>query len=132
MASSRGKRATHSITTTLLSSAGAEASIAVTPGSVDGPRLTSKRETECYYVRIVGDVPNSGYMLRFMQEHACLRISTAPVDMPEDSIIDVVANFYFCGKKTILLKKNEYHLFSMLAILRRLWTSDDYIIDTWY
>ena len=27
------------------------ASIAVTPGSVDGPRSTSKRETGCYYVR---------------------------------------------------------------------------------
>ena len=50
MASSRGKRATHTITT-LLNSAGAGASIAVTPGSVDGPRSTSKRETECYYVR---------------------------------------------------------------------------------
>jgi len=34
---------------------------------------------------IVGDVPNSGYMLRFTQEHACLRISTEPVDMPQDS-----------------------------------------------
>ena len=34
---------------------------------------------------IVGDVPNSGYMLRFTQEHACLRISTKPVDMPEGS-----------------------------------------------
>ena len=44
---------------------------------------------------IVGYVPNSGYMLRFTQEHACLRISTKPVDMPDDSIIDVVANFYF-------------------------------------
>ena len=51
MASSRGKRATHSITTTLLNSAGAGASIAVTPSSVDGPRSTSKRETECYYAR---------------------------------------------------------------------------------
>ena len=44
---------------------------------------------------IFGDIPNSGYMLRFTQEHACLRISTKPVDMPDDSIIDVVANFYF-------------------------------------
>ena len=51
MASSRGKRATHIITTTLLNSTGAGASIAVTPGSVDGPRSTLKRETECYYVR---------------------------------------------------------------------------------
>ena len=53
MASSRGKRATHSITTTLLNSAWAGASIAVTPGSVDGPRSTSKIETttECYYAR---------------------------------------------------------------------------------
>ena len=34
---------------------------------------------------IVGDVPNSGYMLRFTQEHACVRIKTKPVDMPEDS-----------------------------------------------
>ena len=49
MASSRGKRATHSITTTLLNSAGAGASISVAPGQVDGPRSTSKRETECYY-----------------------------------------------------------------------------------
>ena len=32
---------------------------------------------------IVGDIPNSGYM--FTQEHACLRISTKPVDVPEDS-----------------------------------------------
>ena len=44
---------------------------------------------------IVGDVPNSGYMLRFTQEHACLRISAKPVDMSEDSIIDVASNFYF-------------------------------------
>jgi len=34
---------------------------------------------------IVGDVPNSGYMLRFTQA----------VDMSEDSIIDVASNFYF-------------------------------------
>ena len=33
-----------SITTTFLNSAGAGASIAVTPGSVDGPRSTSKKE----------------------------------------------------------------------------------------
>ena len=33
----------------------------------------------------VGDVPTSGYMLRFTQEHVCLRISTEPVDMPEDT-----------------------------------------------
>ena len=44
---------------------------------------------------IVGDVPNIGYMLRFTQEHACLRISAKPVDMSEDSIIDVASNFYF-------------------------------------
>ena len=49
---------------------------------------------------IVGDVPNSGYMLRFTQEHACLRISTKPVDMPEDSIID---SSLIC----IFLYKNE-------------------------
>ena len=49
---------------------------------------------------IVGDIPNnSGYMLRFTQEHACLRVSAEPVDMPEDSIIDVVANFYFLIEK---------------------------------
>ena len=35
----------------------------------------------------VGEVPNnSGNMLRFTQEHACLRVSTKPVDMPEDNI----------------------------------------------
>ena len=44
---------------------------------------------------IVGDGPNSGNMLRFTQEHACLRISAKPVDMSEDSIIDVASNFYF-------------------------------------
>ena len=33
---------------------------------------------------IVGDVPNSGYMLRFTQEYACPSISTKPVGMPED------------------------------------------------
>ena len=43
---------------------------------------------------IAGDVPNSGYMLRFTQEHACLRISTIPVHMPENNIIDVLANLY--------------------------------------
>ena len=48
---------------------------------------------------IVGNVPNSGYVLRFTQEHACLRINTKLVDMSEDSIIDVVANFYFFIKK---------------------------------
>ena len=35
---------------------------------------------------IVGDVPNSGIMLRFTQDHACVGISTKPVDMPEDSV----------------------------------------------
>ena len=33
---------------------------------------------------IVGDLLNSGYMLRFTQENACLRIDTKPVDTPED------------------------------------------------
>ena len=33
---------------------------------------------------VVGEVPNSGYMLRFTQGHACLRISTKLADMPED------------------------------------------------
>ena len=80
---------------------------------------------------ILGDVPNSGYMLRFTQEHACLRISTKPVDMPEDSIIDVVAKFLFLWyKKLEFLKKNEYHLFSMLLYFQTLWASDElYIID---
>ena len=69
---------------------------------------------------IVGDVPNSGYILRFTQAHACLRISTKPVDMPEDSIndndcqsssldsiIDVVANLYrtFYKKMRIFQEK---------------------------
>ena len=58
---------------------------------------------------IVGGVPdNSGYMLQFTQEHACLRVSTKPVDMPEDSIIDVVANYcseYFFVKKMRILKE---------------------------
>ena len=34
---------------------------------------------------VVGHVPNSGYMLRFTQKHAYLRINTKPVNMPEDS-----------------------------------------------
>ena len=33
---------------------------------------------------VVGEVPNSGYMLRFTQEYSCLRISIKPVDKPED------------------------------------------------
>ena len=41
-----------------------------------------------------GDVPYSGYMLRFMQEHACLRIRTTP-QMPHVYIVIVVSNFYF-------------------------------------
>ena len=41
---------------------------------------------------VVGDVPNSGYMLRFTQEHACLRISTKPVDMPE------IRLYYHCRR----------------------------------
>ena len=44
---------------------------------------------------IVGEVLNSGYMLRFTQENACMRISTKPVDVPEDSIIDVVVFCFF-------------------------------------
>ena len=51
VASSRGKRVTHGNITTLLNSAGACASIAVTLGSVDGPRSTSKGEAEFYYAR---------------------------------------------------------------------------------
>ena len=47
MASSRGKRSSHSTTTTLLNSAETGATIAVTPGSADGPRSTSKRATGC-------------------------------------------------------------------------------------
>ena len=45
-----------------------------------------QREKQSFIMRvIVGDVPNSVYMLRFTQEHVCLRISTKPVNMPEDS-----------------------------------------------
>ena len=45
-----------------------------------------RREKQSFILRvIVGDVSNSGYMSRLTQEHACLRISTKPVDMPEDS-----------------------------------------------
>ena len=55
---------------------------------------------------IVGDVPNnSGYMLRFTQEHACLRVSTKPVEMPEDSIIDVVTNYFFSKKMRFFEQK---------------------------
>ena len=53
------------------------------------------REQSVIICVIVGDILNSGYMFRFPLEHACLRISTKPVDMPEDSIINVVANLYF-------------------------------------
>ena len=45
-----------------------------------------QREKPSFIMRvIVGDVPNSGYMLRFTQEHACLRIGTKPIDMPQNS-----------------------------------------------
>ena len=44
-----------------------------------------QREIQSFIMRVtVGDVPNSDYMLRVTQEHACLRISTKTVDMPED------------------------------------------------
>ena len=79
---------------------------------MDPDQYERNREQSVIMCVIVGDVPNSGYMLRFTQEHACLRISTKPVDMPEDrindddcqsssldSIIDVVANLYFLTKK---------------------------------
>ena len=49
---------------------------------------------------IVGDVLNSGHLLRFTQADACLRIRSKPVDMPEDSIID---SSLIC----IFLYKNE-------------------------
>ena len=62
---------------------------------MDRIQYQRNREQSVIVCVIVGDAPNSGYMLRFTQEHACLRISTKPVDMPDDSIIDVVANFYF-------------------------------------
>ena len=46
---------------------------------------------------IVDDAPNSGYMLRFTQEHACLRISIKP-QTPHVYIISVVYDFYFFMK----------------------------------
>ena len=51
---------------------------------------------------IVGDVPNSGYMLRFTQEQACLRISAKPQTLHVYIIIDAVSNFYFFIRMTIL------------------------------
>ena len=55
---------------------------------------------------IVGDVPNnSGYMLRLTEEHVCLHVSTKPVDVPEDSIVDVVANLYL---EVFLYKKMRF------------------------
>ena len=46
---------------------------------IDGQR----QKKEWPICLVVGEVPNSGYMLRFTQGHACLRVSTKPVDMPE-------------------------------------------------
>ena len=65
-------------------------------------------EKQSFIMRvIVGGVPNSGCMLRFTQEHACLRVSTKPVDMPEDGIIDVVPtrSFFFLYKKMRFFKE---------------------------
>ena len=42
---------------------------------------------------IAGDVPNSGYMLRFTREHACLRIRVKP-QTSHVYIINGVSNFY--------------------------------------
>ena len=50
---------------------------------------------------IVGDVPNSGYMLRFTQEHACQRISTKP-QTPHVYIINIVVQIF------IFLLKNVF------------------------
>ena len=88
MASSRGERATHSTATTLLNSAGARGQHRCNTRLGGWTQINIKernREQSVIMCVIVGDVPNSGYMLRFTQEHACLRISTKPVDMPEDS-----------------------------------------------
>ena len=88
MASSRGKRATHSTTPTLLNSARARGQHRCNSWLGEWTHINIKernREQSVIMCVIVGDVPNSGYMLRFTQEHACLRISTKPVDMPEDS-----------------------------------------------
>ena len=43
---------------------------------------------------IVGDVLNSGHLLRFTQADACLRIRSKPVDMPEDSIVSSVSSLF--------------------------------------
>ena len=52
-----------------------------------------EKQSVIMYV-IVGDVPNSGYMLRFTQEYACLRISTKP-QRPRVYIINVVYSLFF-------------------------------------
>ena len=88
MASSRGKRATHSTTATILKLAGARGQHRCNTRLGGWTQCNAKeknREQSVIMCVIVGDVPNSGYILRFTQEHACLRISTKPVDMPEDS-----------------------------------------------
>ena len=81
---------------------------------------------------IVGDVPNSGYMLRFTQEHACLRTSAKPVDMPEDSIVDVVAIYiyiFFFLMRTCQEKWVSFVL-NVVSIFRCSWALDElYIID---
>ena len=88
MASSRGKRATHSTTATILKLAGARGQHRCNTRLGGWTQINIKernREQSVIICVIVGDILNSGYMFRFPLEHACLRISTKPVDMPEDS-----------------------------------------------
>ena len=68
-------RVPHSTTTTFLNSAGAGASIAVTPGSVGGPNQHQGEKQSVIVCVIVGDVPNSGYVHVAVHARTCMPTS---------------------------------------------------------
>ena len=132
MASWRGKRPTQSTTTTLLNSGGAGASIALTPGSVDGPRSISKRETECYYVRhsrwrsqYIG-VTRCGWRKNM---HACVSVLNAW--MCQRIVLSTWSANYFLKKKMRLFRRKWASLVLHAdSSFRRMWASDElYILD---
>jgi len=83
MVYSRGKQVIHTSTPTLLYSAGARGQHRCNTRLGGWTQINIKERNRGVIIRRSRRRSHSGYMLRFTQEHACLRISTKPVDMSE-------------------------------------------------